>query len=135
MLIIFLLSCSGQYHAGKRPWQLVDQADVALPSATQNELDDADAAYLVAHGVKYLFEGANMPSTPAAIEVFKASGGAYFPAKAANSGSLPVNHEVIEELNDACRAIRFVRETLIKAIGLKPQREPEMRQEDVSYDP
>lgn len=56
-------------------------------------------------------------------------------AKAANSGSLPVNHEVIEELNDACRAIRFVRETLIKAIGLKPQREPEMRQEDVSYDP
>lgn len=39
-------------------------------------------------------------------------------AKAANSGSLPVNHEVIEELNDACRAIRFVRETLIKAIGI-----------------
>jgi len=84
-------SDTGKYHAGKRPWQLVDQADVALPSATQNELDDADAAYLVAHGVKYLFEGANMPSTPAAIEVFKASGGAYFPAKAANAGGVAVS--------------------------------------------
>ena len=53
-------------------------------------------------------------------------------AKAANSGSLPVNHEVIEELNDACRAIKFVRETLVKAIGIKPQSEPEVTQEENS---
>lgn len=53
-------------------------------------------------------------------------------AKAANSGSLPVNNEVIEELNDACTAIKFVRETLIKAIGLKPQSEPETSQEENS---
>ena len=42
-------------------------------------------------------------------------------AKAANSGSLPVNQEVIEELNDACEAVTWIRETLIKAIGIKPQ--------------
>jgi len=53
-------------------------------------------------------------------------------AKAANSGSLPLNHEVIEELNDACRAIKFVRETLVKAIGIKPQSEPEVTQEENS---
>ena len=46
-------------------------------------------------------------------------------AKAANSGSLPVNKEVIEGLNDACEAIRWMRNTLIKAMGLKPQSEPE----------
>jgi hypothetical protein len=51
-------------------------------------------------------------------------------AKAANSGSLPVNHEVVEELNDACSAIRWMRETLIKAMGLKPQIQPEEENHD-----
>ena len=55
-------------------------------------------------------------------------------AKAANSGSLPVNMEVVEELNDACKAIRWMRETLIKAIGLKPQSQPETNPEE-SHDP
>lgn len=45
-------------------------------------------------------------------------------AKAANSGSLPVNHEVAQELHDACAAIKWMRTTLIKAMGLKPQSDP-----------
>lgn len=56
-------------------------------------------------------------------------------AKAANSGSLPVNQEVIEELNDACKAINWLRDTLIKAIGLKSQSEPKLTQEENNYDP
>lgn len=56
-------------------------------------------------------------------------------AKAANSGSLPVNLEVIEELNNACAAVKWIRETLIKAIGLKPQSDPDMPQEEENYDP
>ena len=55
------------------------------------ELYDSDADYLVKHGVTSLFEGANMPSTPKVIEVFKASGGAYFPVKAANAGGVAVS--------------------------------------------
>ena len=50
-------------------------------------------------------------------------------AKAANSGSLPVNHEVIEGLNDACESIKWMRETLIKAMGLKPLSDPENKGE------
>ena len=56
-------------------------------------------------------------------------------ARAANSGSLPVNHEVMAELNDACDAIRWMRETLIKAIGLKPQSEPETTLKEAENDP
>lgn len=53
-------------------------------------------------------------------------------AKAVNSGSLPVNHEVVEELNNACDAIRWMRSTLIKAMGLKPLSDAEMpRREDL----
>jgi len=56
-------------------------------------------------------------------------------AKAANSGSLPLNHEVIEELNDACKAINWLRDTLIKAIGLKPQSTTANAHREDSYDP
>jgi hypothetical protein len=56
-------------------------------------------------------------------------------AKAANSGSLPVNHEVIEGLNDACNAIKWMRETLIKAMGLKPQSEPDLNRKEDENDP
>jgi len=55
-------------------------------------------------------------------------------ARAANSGSLPVNKEVIEGLNDAVKAIKWMRETLIKAIGLKPQNEPEMSHQEDGHD-
>ena len=72
-------SATAQYHEGKRPWKLVN-CDVALPSATQNELEEDDAQALVKGGCKYVFEGANMPSTPAAINVLKPNA-VYFPAK------------------------------------------------------
>ena len=56
------------YHAGQRPWAV--KADIALPCATQNELSGEEAAALVANGVVAVGEGANMPTTPEAIEVF-----------------------------------------------------------------
>ena len=63
--------------------------DVALPCATQNEIDGESAAALVANGVKYVAEGANMPSTLEAIEVFQAAKNTvYLPAKAANAGGV-----------------------------------------------
>ena len=63
--------------------------DVALPCATQNEIDGESAKTLVANGVKYVGEGANMPSTLEAIEVFqKANGVVFLPAKAANAGGV-----------------------------------------------
>ena len=62
--------------------------DIALPCATQNELDGEAAKTLVANGCKVVCEGANMPSTPEAIETFLASGVLYGPAKAANAGGV-----------------------------------------------
>ena len=62
--------------------------DIALPCATQNELDEAGAKALVAHGVKAVAEGANMPSTPEAIHVFQSAGVLFGPAKAANAGGV-----------------------------------------------
>lgn len=62
--------------------------DVALPCATQNELDGESAKTLVANGVKYVAEGANMPSTPEAVEVFQSAGIPFGPAKAANAGGV-----------------------------------------------
>lgn len=62
--------------------------DVALPCATQNEIDKKSAELLVKNGVKYVAEGANMPSTLEAIEVFQTSGIVFLPAKAANAGGV-----------------------------------------------
>ncbi len=62
--------------------------DVALPSATQNELDGLDAQHLVENGCRYVGEGANMPSTPAAVETFLRAGVSFGPAKAANAGGV-----------------------------------------------
>ncbi|GAB2480921.1 NADP-specific glutamate dehydrogenase [Luteococcus sediminum] len=62
--------------------------DVALPCATQNELSEDDAKELVKNGVKAVAEGANMPTTPGGIEVFKANKVAYAPGKAANAGGV-----------------------------------------------
>lgn len=68
-----------RYFEGKRPWGVV--CDVALPSATQNEIEKLDAGCLVNNGCKYVFEGANMPSDNDAIEIFKKNKVVYFPAK------------------------------------------------------
>ncbi|HJA25275.1 MAG TPA: NADP-specific glutamate dehydrogenase [Candidatus Fournierella merdigallinarum] len=62
--------------------------DIALPCATQNELDGEAAKTLIANGCKVVCEGANMPSTPEAIEAFLAAGVLYGPAKAANAGGV-----------------------------------------------
>jgi len=82
-------SKTATYHAGKRPWGEV--CDVAMPSATQNEIDDKDAEALVKNGCKWVAEGANMPSTPGAIVHFKKGKVCYGPAKAANAGGVAVS--------------------------------------------
>lgn len=82
-------SSTAQYFEGKRPWHI--PCDVALPSATQNEIEEDDAEALAKGGCKYVFEGANMPSNNEAIEIFKNNGMVYFPAKAANAGGVAVS--------------------------------------------
>lgn len=79
------------FHAGKRPWGLFKSVDFALPCATQNEIETGDAESLVAAGCSAVFEGANMPSTPDAIRVYKEKSVSYFPAKAANAGGVAVS--------------------------------------------
>jgi glutamate dehydrogenase/leucine dehydrogenase len=74
------------YVAGKRPWEV--KCDIALPSATQNEIDVNDAKTLVANGCFCVSEGANMPSTPEAIEVYIEKKILYGPGKAANAGGV-----------------------------------------------
>lgn len=74
------------FHEGGNVWEL--KADVALPCATQNELDRDSAKLLVDNGCRYVAEGANMPSTPDAIEVFQSSGVHFAPGKAANAGGV-----------------------------------------------
>ncbi|MCR4620976.1 MAG: NADP-specific glutamate dehydrogenase [Clostridiales bacterium] len=64
------------------------KCDIALPCATQNELDGESAKALIANGVKCVCEGANMPSTPEAVEAFQSAGVLFGPAKAANAGGV-----------------------------------------------
>lgn len=78
-----------EYHEGERPWSV--KCDVALPSATQNEINEEDAKTLVANGCKVVSEGANMPSTPEAVEVFQNNSILYGPGKAANAGGVAVS--------------------------------------------
>ncbi|OPF63210.1 MULTISPECIES: NADP-specific glutamate dehydrogenase [Hydrogenophaga] len=75
-----------KFEAGKRPWHV--PVDVALPCATQNELDEADARTLIANGVLCVAEGANMPSTIEAAKAFEAAGVLYAPGKASNAGGV-----------------------------------------------
>jgi glutamate dehydrogenase (NADP+) len=75
-----------RFEAGKRPWSV--KVDVALPCATQNELDAADAAALISNGVICVAEGANMPSTMEAAKAFEAAGVLYAPGKASNAGGV-----------------------------------------------
>jgi glutamate dehydrogenase (NADP+) len=77
------------FHAGERPWAV--PCDVALPCATQNELDENDAKQLAANGCFCVSEGANMPSTPQAIKVFHANKILYAPGKASNAGGVAVS--------------------------------------------
>jgi glutamate dehydrogenase (NADP+) len=71
---------------GAKPWKVA--VDIALPCATQNELDGEDARMLVKNGVQCVAEGANMPSTLDAIKVFESAGVLYAPGKASNAGGV-----------------------------------------------
>lgn len=77
---------SAQFHDGKRPWEV--KVDIALPCATQNELDGKDAQELVNNGCICVCEGANMPSTPEAIEILQKNNILFAPGKAANAGGV-----------------------------------------------
>ena len=113
-----------EFHEGKRPWQVVPKVDIALPCATQNELDENDAQAMVEKGIFLVAEGANMPSTPEAIEVFHNSKVMFAPGKASNAGgvatsglemsqnSLRLNwsreevdarlHQIMKDIHSAC---------------------------------
>ncbi|MEI7980262.1 MAG: NADP-specific glutamate dehydrogenase [Bacteroidota bacterium] len=77
---------NAQFHQGKRPWEV--KCDIALPCATQNELGKEDAANLIKNGVICVAEGANMPSTPEAIELFLENKILFAPGKAVNAGGV-----------------------------------------------
>ena len=77
------------YFQGHRPWGI--KCDVALPCATQNEINGDDAKGLVKNGVISVAEGANMPSEPDAVDVFRDSGVLFGPGKAANAGGVAVS--------------------------------------------
>ena len=78
-----------EYYEGQRPWGI--KCDVALPCATQNEINDSDANELVKNGVLAVSEGANMPSNPEAINIFQSSKVLFGPGKAANAGGVAVS--------------------------------------------
>jgi glutamate dehydrogenase (NADP+) len=77
---------SAKYNEGSRPWEV--KCDIALPCATQNELDADEAKTLVSNGCTCVSEGANMPSTPEAIEVFQEAKILFAPGKASNAGGV-----------------------------------------------
>lgn len=75
-----------KYHEGKRPWG--EKCDIALPCATQNELEEKGAKSLVKNGCMAISEGANMPTSPEALEILLEAGVMFGPAKAANAGGV-----------------------------------------------
>lgn len=80
---------NAEYFEGERPWKI--KCDVALPSATQNEIDGNDAQTLVDNGCFVVAEGANMPSTPEAIHIYNQHKVLYAPGKASNAGGVAVS--------------------------------------------
>jgi glutamate dehydrogenase (NADP+) len=78
-----------EYHEGRGVWHV--GGEVALPCATQNEVDAGDAKTLVAKGVQCVSEGANMPTLPDAVEIFQSSKILFGPGKAANAGGVAVS--------------------------------------------
>ena len=77
------------YHAGEKPWTI--PADIAMPCATQNEIQAEAAQQLVDNGVKAVVEGANMPTSPEAVEIIRQAGVLFAPGKAANAGGVAVS--------------------------------------------
>jgi glutamate dehydrogenase (NADP+) len=77
---------NAKYVAGKRPWEV--KCDIALPCATQNELNEEEAKMLIENGCMCVAEGANMPTTPEAVEVFQHAKILFAPGKASNAGGV-----------------------------------------------
>ncbi len=77
------------FYAGKRPW--AQKVDIVMPCATQNEVDVADAKNIIANGVKYYVEVANMPTTAEAVTLMKEAGLVIAPSKAVNAGGVAVS--------------------------------------------
>jgi glutamate dehydrogenase (NADP+) len=77
---------NAKFVEGKRPWEV--KCDIALPCATQNELNGEEAKMLIANGCMCVAEGANMPSTPEAVEAFIAAKILFAPGKASNAGGV-----------------------------------------------
>lgn len=120
-----------QYFEGGNIWSI--PCDIALPCATQNELDGESAKLLVANGCYLVAEGANMPSTPEAIDVFLEKGVIYGPGKAANAGGVAVSglemsqnslrlswtfEEVDERLQDIMKSIFHASATAAEKYGV-----------------
>ncbi|NVI86734.1 NADP-specific glutamate dehydrogenase [Actinomadura sp. BRA 177] len=102
---------SARFVPGGRVWDV--PADIALPSATQNELDAEAARVLVRNGVKAVSEGANMPTTPDAVHIFQDAGVAFGPGKAANAGGVAVSAlEMRQNASRACWSFSRVEEEL-----------------------
>tara|TARA_B110000438_G_scaffold301227_1_gene355587 strand:+ start:1049 stop:2386 length:1338 start_codon:yes stop_codon:yes gene_type:complete len=78
-----------KYYEGNRPWSI--KCEVALPCATQNEIDGKEAKELISNGLIALSEGANMPSNPDAVNIFQESNILFGPGKAANAGGVAVS--------------------------------------------
>ena len=80
---------SAEFHPGKKSWFIPCYA--AFPTACENELQEEDAKMLIKNGVKIVCEGANMPCTPQAVDLFQSNGVLYAPGKAANAGGVAVS--------------------------------------------
>jgi glutamate dehydrogenase (NADP+) len=80
---------NASFHKGEKPWGI--SCDIAMPCATQNEIDAADAKTLISNGCYCVSEGANMPSTPDAILHFHSNNVLYAPGKASNAGGVAVS--------------------------------------------
>jgi len=80
---------NAQFYEGKRPWE--QEADIALPCATQNEISESDAKTMISNGIIAVSEGANMPSTSEAITLFQDAKILFAPGKASNAGGVAVS--------------------------------------------
>ena len=103
-----------KFHAGVRPWHV--PVDVALPCATQNELDENDARALIKNGVQCVAEGANMPSTNEAAKAFEAAGVLYAPGKASNAGGVATSG--LEMSQNAVRLVWTRDEVDVRLLGI-----------------
>ena len=122
-----------QFFAGKKPWE--QKVDIALPCATQNELNGEDAQMLVKNGVICVGEGANMPCTPEAVEIFHKSKILFSPGKASNAGGVAVSglemsqnsmryswsaievdqklHTIMKDIHEACKKYGTVKTAIL----------------------